>query len=935
MPHPPPSDSSVGSSGAGSVRSRLRGAARQAAARVGPVERAARKAAEQRRALRDLLALYDGLRRRHAPQLSESDAPATSDVAAVRAAVDATQVFADFVETVTSDGDMDRAAVTMTRRLMGRPGGTSKARSFAQVLQRYPALRPIADICLALCAVAEPMPEPAWMLFSRNDLALIVRWAAEEYFRLGFARDPGTASAALARVLAEDVPLVADPHVWLEIACSAFAADVRDLAAQALDRAERAVTTVADARRVARLRTRAANLRSWLEQADRAAQITDCPAGEIPFALVGFGHPDWNARSRDLVDPVETLAALGHLVRHRAVTFTGEAALVDAADRLRADVPPDRLIDGDTATVRLYQVDRDVSRHAVVPDGTWTIVSDWFAHPLDGTQFDVPLDARLRPIFVSFHITPTALRAPGAADYLREHAPIGCRDWDTVLLLRAAGIPAFRSGPLVTTLDTVLRPATPTDVAASTLFVDVEPDGPGERRSRLAPAVRERDLGANLTAAAADMRRYRDTASAAVTADPRFFLALRAVGCRAELRIDDPGDYLAAEAAALDDGDLATTSRGIADKLAAVLAAVVAGRSVADVYETWRHACAADVAAADAVCRSFPEHPGLSFDLGDACNAIRSTTVISERSAPGPGGPEINVEFSVDENYKHQLDVVLDSVVQRSSRPVRAFVLCRGYGPADFTRMAALFPTVSFVWLQTDRVDYGNVRGKIKWATTVTMDRTILPELLPDVDRIVHVDLDALCMADLAELFDVDMAGACVAAVDEPQPNYGRGFDSLRDSARLLRREGHPELAREYLIRTASELEFDFDIFNAGVMVLDLAALRASRFCARYLPYVERFGINGQRVLNVGVGRARTKLDPDWNRLVRLEVTDEPKIAHWAGPFKPWPGHPYVPGRDLWRAQEEHFAARSRDTGRAHAAAGAALPATPPGPDGG
>jgi lipopolysaccharide biosynthesis glycosyltransferase len=195
------------------------------------------------------------------------------------------------------------------------------------------------------------------------------------------------------------------------------------------------------------------------------------------------------------------------------------------------------------------------------------------------------------------------------------------------------------------------------------------------------------------------------------------------------------------------------------------------------------------------------------------------------------------------------------------------------------------------------------------------MDRTMLPELLPDVDRIIHFDLDALCLGDLAELLDVDLEGTWIAAVDEPQPSYGRGFNSLRDSARLLRREGFPELAREYLIRTHSELTFDFEIFNAGVMVLDLAAMRAGDFCGRYLAYVGRFGINGQRILNVGVGSDRKKLGADWNRLVRLEVAtsaaDSTKVAHWAGPFKPWAGHPYVPGRELWHHQEAHFAART------------------------
>lgn len=898
----PPIHPQAGDSGAASEGSRLRPALRRAVSRVGPVERAAKRAAAYARSRRGI-----------AGPLGQPARPAPS-AAATRPDVVPPKDFSDFFDMLSLDGDLDRAVVSLTRRLIARGNGAdggSQARVIAQVLHRYEPLRPVAEICLALCAVAEPMPEPAWTLFTRNDLGLVVRWAAEEYFRLGFQREPGTAASSLTRVLGGDVELDADPHVWIQIAYSSFAAEELELARRTLERAEAALPNVADPTRTERLHARLAAMREWLDRAARAAAPVDIPDGEIPVGLVGFSHPDWGSMSRDLDDPMESLAALGHLLRHDDVQFTGAPALVDAATRLRAEVPAERRVGGAQATVHLYEVDRDVSRYAAVPDGTWLVVSEWFTLPLDGAHYDMPLHATLRPIFISFHITPEQLRVPGVPDYLRDHGPIGCRDWDTVLLLHAAGVPAFFSGALVMTLDNALRPVDSAPPPPHTVFVGVAPDGPGVQRSRLSRAVKDGELGANLLAAHADLRRYRDGGERVVTSDLRLYLALRALGGRVEFRLDDAGDYRSVDFTELGDSDFAGLQRSLSDKLAAVFAAVLAGRSDKEVYEVWREVCAADIAAADERLRSFPDHPELSFDLGGVCAAIRSTRVVMERTEPGPGGPELNVEFSVDENYKHQLDIVLDSVVEHSSRPVRAFVLCRGHGPDDFERMARLFPTVSFVWLPTDRVDYGNVRGKIPWATIVTMDRTILPELLGDLDRIIHFDLDALCLSDLAELFDVDVDGKWIAAADEPQPSYGRGFDSLRDSARLLRREGRPDLAREYLIRTHAELSFDFDIFNAGVMVLNLAELRAGGFCGRYLAYVERFGINGQRVLNVGVGNDRKKIGADWNRLMRLEVADSPKIAHWAGPFKPWSGHPYVPGRELWRAQEERFAARA------------------------
>lgn len=818
------------------------------------------------------------------------------------------QIFADFFHTLNLEGDFDRATVAMTRRLLER-SEPNRARISLQVFTRNEQLRPIAEICLGLCAYSEGLPDPAWALFDRSELALVLKWAADEYFALAFRVAPQTALRSLTQVVQHEVPMQADPHVWLQIAYYTLSAGALDLAHSVLERADHAITRIADQARQERLGLRAANLRTWLARAAASSTPVEVPAGEIPFALVGYQHPDWLAMSSDLDDVTETLAAAGHLLRHDGVHLTGDRELVSALEALRGDMPSGRRIAGAAATVHLYEIHQDTSRLASVPDGTWLIVSEWFARPLAGWRYDLPLDPRLRPIFVSFRITPDELAVPGAADYLRAHGPIGCRDWDSVFLLHAAGVPAFFSGELVSTVDTVLAPRAVT-APAGTVLIDV-PRGPdGEPRTQNRPSIREHGLGANLRLAADELRGLRDTGVQVVASSVRCELAARAVGCPAELRAGDGGDDRVVDYLDLDDTAFAAMQRGISDKVGAAIAAILSGQSEADVYAAWREACAGDVAAAEAVVSDVPADPDLNFDLDQACAVIRAASIVVERSQP-VDGDEINVEFSVDQNYKHQLAIVLDSVIQRTDRPVRVFVLCRGLGRDDYDRMTRLFPTVSFVWLPTDDVDYGPIPDKIKWATIVTMDRTMLPEMLPEVDRIIHFDLDALCLADLGELFDVDMEGTAIAAVDSPQPVYLGGLETFRRTARRLRREGQSDIARELILRTHAQHPFDFEIFNAGIMVLDLAKMRADGTVRRYLGYIRRFGVNGQVIMNIYVGRNRKKLSADWNRLVRLEISGRPKVAHWAGPVKPWRGHQYAPGREWWQEQEEHFAART------------------------
>lgn len=62
----------------------------------------------------------------------------------------------------------------------------------------------------------------------------------------------------------------------------------------------------------------------------------------------------------------------------------------------------------------------------------------------------------LTPVFFGFHITPSAeswICSPGGIAYLKEHAPIGCRDLGTVALLERYGVEAYYSKCLSLTLE--------------------------------------------------------------------------------------------------------------------------------------------------------------------------------------------------------------------------------------------------------------------------------------------------------------------------------------------------------------------------------------------------------------------------------------------------------------------------------------------------
>lgn len=80
------------------------------------------------------------------------------------------------------------------------------------------------------------------------------------------------------------------------------------------------------------------------------------------------------------------------------------------------------------------------------------IMNGWFTH---NAKNWIPSDD-ITPLFVSFHVNTAA--APYMLDekginYLKKHAPIGCRDIFTLELLQSKGIDSYFSGCLTLTLD--------------------------------------------------------------------------------------------------------------------------------------------------------------------------------------------------------------------------------------------------------------------------------------------------------------------------------------------------------------------------------------------------------------------------------------------------------------------------------------------------
>jgi lipopolysaccharide biosynthesis glycosyltransferase len=492
-----------------------------------------------------------------------------------------------------------------------------------------------------------------------------------------------------------------------------------------------------------------------------------------------------------------------------------------------------------------------------------------------------------------------------------------------VHLLLGAGVPAFFSGCLTTTIDTVF-PAdfAPAPPGAPAVYVDTpvpDHDAGSEMVTHLHPSVRHNDFGSNLHTAVDLLDAYRTRFSRVVTSRLHAFLPSWAIGADVDFQPRNDADIRFAGLLDAGEGGRRAMQERIRNLVAPAMARILAGASRDEVYATWRATVADEVERALAMHDAPVPAPSGSCSVDDVVAEVRATRTVVEAAEPrvlptpaGPVGEVLNVAVALDGNLRSQMEVVVAGVVRHTDRPVHVVALTRDHSPADHDRLAGLFPEVSFEWYACDGIDYGAVLGMLKHITVATMDRLLLPELLPHLDRVIYHDLDALSVTDLGELYDTDLGGAPLAARPSISYNYRHGIGNVIRSTRLL---GHDPGAARDLVRTMTQRHrYGYQGFNAGILLLDLAVMRADRFTHEYVPYAERYGLNDQDVLNAYAGSRYRPLDARWNAWPTQEVVTEPALIHWAGPVKPWHEDRYILLREHWAAAEAWLAPRRSRT---------------------
>lgn len=251
----------------------------------------------------------------------------------------------------------------------------------------------------------------------------------------------------------------------------------------------------------------------------------------------------------------------------------------------------------------------------------------------------------------------------------------------------------------------------------------------------------------------------------------------------------------------------------------------------------------------------------------------------------------IDIALGFDANYAPHAAAVIASVVAHAPRArFRFIILHAGLDAALQARIAASAPGMSFIWIAVSDDDMPPFAGREHFSRAILF-RLGLEKLAPqDCARVIYLDADITVLADVRELWAVNLDGAPVAAAID-------GFVDPRLFAEAWRLPPGP------------------DYFNSGVLVIDLARVRREGLFSKAIDFFVRndaqLTLADQDALNWACWGRWTRIGVAWNAQRHMAIPsliadipedrrlnrEAPKIIHFTGPEKPWtPGayHPWA-----------------------------------------
>ena len=262
----------------------------------------------------------------------------------------------------------------------------------------------------------------------------------------------------------------------------------------------------------------------------------------------------------------------------------------------------------------------------------------------------------------------------------------------------------------------------------------------------------------------------------------------------------------------------------------------------------------------------------------------------------------VPIFMAVDNNYIPFLGVALKSIIDNVSQQNRYEIKVLYTSVTEENKKKIEEYQTENVGIEFVNLSYKlqEIQEKLytrNYFSNTTYFRLFIPELYPEYDKAVYIDSDTITLVDIARLYNTEMGDNLIAGIP----------DGAVQAIPIF---------QDYVEKVVGVSNYN-NYFNAGIIVMNLKALREYKFQEKFLYMLEKIKFEvaqDQDYLN-RLCKGRVKLlGFEWNRMPAMgEQEGELNIIHYNLGCKPWYFDNVLYQEHFWKyAEKTRFYAEIR-----------------------
>ena len=262
----------------------------------------------------------------------------------------------------------------------------------------------------------------------------------------------------------------------------------------------------------------------------------------------------------------------------------------------------------------------------------------------------------------------------------------------------------------------------------------------------------------------------------------------------------------------------------------------------------------------------------------------------------------VPIFMAVDNNYIPFLGVALKSIIDNVSQQNRYEIKVLYTSVTEENKKKIEEYQTENVGIEFVNLSYKlqEIQEKLytrNYFSNTTYFRLFIPEHYPEYDKAVYIDSDTITLVDIARLYNTEMGDNLIAGIP----------DGAVQAIPIF---------QDYVEKVVGVSNYN-NYFNAGIIVMNLKALREYKFQEKFLYMLEKIKFEvaqDQDYLN-RLCKGRVKLlGFEWNRMPAMgEQEGELNIIHYNLGCKPWYFDNVLYQEHFWKyAEKTRFYAQIR-----------------------